>query len=59
MGRNFAYYVPITLVVLAKICSPPIALAIPKSEIFGFILPSKRILLALRSLWMILSLESR
>jgi hypothetical protein len=52
------YYVPIILFVLELIWSPPKDLARPKSEIFGFILLSRRILLALRSLWIILSLES-
>lgn len=53
-----AYWVPTTLFVLALVWSPTSILASPKSDIFGFILLSRRILLALMSLWMILSLES-
>lgn len=52
------YYVPTTLLVFAWIWSSPNILAIPKSEIFGFIAESRRTLLALRSRCMILSLES-
>ena len=52
------YYVPITLVVLSWIWSPLNIRAIPKSEIFGFISSSKRTLLVLRSLWIILNLDS-
>ena len=52
------YYVPTTLFVLSSVWSPPNVLARPKSEIFGFMLLSSKILLILRSLWIILSLES-
>lgn len=52
------YYVPTTLRVLISVSSLPNILAIPKSEILGVISLSKRMLLALRSLWMILYLES-
>jgi hypothetical protein len=52
------YYVPTTLFVSASIWSTPNSLAIPKSEILGFISLSNNMLLALRSLWIILSLES-
>lgn len=55
--RN-TYYVPITLFVFASSWSRPNVLAIPKSDIFGFMLSSRRTLLVFRSLWMIFSLES-
>ena len=53
-----AYYVPTTLLVLASIRLPPKILAVPKSDIFGFISSSSNTLLAFISLWMILSRES-
>lgn len=56
--KEETYYVPTTLLVFASIWSSPNILAIPKSEIFGFIAALSRTLLAFRSLWMILSLES-
>jgi len=52
------YSVPTTLLVLAVASSPPKILAVPKSEILGFISLSRRTLLAFRSLWIILNLES-
>ena len=52
------YYVPTTLIVMSWIWSPLYIRAAPKSEILGFISPSSRILLVLRSLWIILNLES-
>lgn len=53
-----SYYVPTTLLVLAPVSFPPKLLANPKSEILGFISESNNILLAFRSLWIILSRES-
>ena len=53
-----SYYVPTTLLVLSCSWSPWNILAMPKSEIFGFISASRRILLVFRSLWIILNLES-
>lgn len=52
------YYVPTTLLVFASIWSSPNILAIPKSDIFGFIDASSKTLLAFKSLWIIFSLES-
>lgn len=58
LKSNDTYYVPTTLFVFASFWFPPNILAMPKSEIFGFISSSNRMLLAFRSLWIILSLES-
>ena len=52
------YYVPTTRLVLSWCSLPPKILAIPKSDIFGFISTSSRMLLGLRSLWIIVVLES-
>lgn len=52
------HYVPTTIFVSASVWSLPKLLAIPKSEILGFISWSSKMLLALRSLWIILSIES-
>ena len=52
------YYVPTTLVVSSWIWSPLNIRAIPKSEILGFSSVSNKTLLVLRSLWIILNLES-
>ena len=52
------YYVLITLVVVFWIGSPLNIRAISKSEIFGFISQSRRTFLVLRSLCIILNLES-
>ena len=52
------YYVPTTLVVSSWIWSPLNIRAIPKSEISGFSSVSNKTLLVLRSLWIILNLES-
>ena len=54
-----AYNVPTTRFVLNWFWSPPNILAIPKSDILGFISASRRMLLALRSRWTTRSLESR
>lgn len=56
--EGITYYVPTTLLVLASIWLPPKILAVPKSDIFGFISSSNSTLLAFKSLWMILSRES-
>ena len=53
-----AYTVPTTLMVLSSIWFRWNILAVPKSEIFGFISSSRSILAALRSLWMTLRRES-
>ena len=58
MHVYYTYYVPTTLVVLSWVWSSLNIRALPKSEILGFILASSRTLLALRSLWIIFSLES-
>ena len=55
---GYTYYVPTIRLVVSSIWSTPTILAMPKSEIFAFIEASSRTLLALRSLWMILNLES-
>jgi hypothetical protein len=47
-----SYYVPATLFVFPSVAFVLNILARPKSEILGIILRSKRMLLALRSLWM-------
>ena len=52
------YYVPTTLLVLSSVWLPSNIFSIPKSDIFGFISASSRILLHFKSLWMILNLES-
>ncbi len=52
------YYVPTTLLVLSWIWSPLNIRATPKFEILEFISASSRTLVVLRSLWMILNLES-
>lgn len=57
-NEQHAYYVPTTLFVLVSLPFPPKILAKPKSDIFGFISESNKILLALRSLWIILNRES-
>uniref|UniRef100_A0A0A9GAG0 Uncharacterized protein n=1 Tax=Arundo donax TaxID=35708 RepID=A0A0A9GAG0_ARUDO len=51
-------YVPTTRPVLTSLPSSSKILAMPKSEILGFILLSRSTLLALRSLWMTLRQES-
>ena len=53
-----SYYVPTTLCVFAVVSFPPKILAMPKSDIFGFMSISSKTLAALRSLWIILSRES-
>ena len=58
MHVYYTYYVPTTLVVLSWVWSSLNIRAVPKSEILGFISVSSRTLLALRSLWIIFSLES-
>ena len=58
VGLEDAYYVPTTLFVFASVSFPPKTRAKPKSDIFGFISQSSKILLPFRSLWMILNLES-
>jgi len=50
--------VPTIIFVFPSISSLPTVLANPKSDIFGLKSSSRRTLLALRSLWMILSRES-
>lgn len=52
------YYVPTTLFVLTSFSLPPKILAMPKSDIFGFMSISNKMLPALRSLWMIVNRES-
>ncbi|KAG5620503.1 hypothetical protein H5410_005721 [Solanum commersonii] len=52
------YNVPTTLFVMAPVSFPPKLLAMPKSDIFGFISVSSKTLLGLRSLWIIRNLES-
>lgn len=52
------YYVPTTLFVFTSFASLLKILANPKSEIFGFMSLSNKILLVFRSLWTICSLES-
>lgn len=54
-----AYNIPTTRFVLNWFWSPPNILAIPKSDILGFMSASRRMLLALRSRWTTRSLESR
>lgn len=56
---NCAYNVPTTRFVLNWFWSPPNILAIPKSDILGFMSASRRMLLALRSRWTTRNLESR
>lgn len=56
--KETTYYVPTTLSVLASSWFPPKILAVPKSDIFGFISLSNKTLLAFISRWMILSRES-
>lgn len=51
------YYVPTTVLVVAWPCSPVKILAIPKSEILGFICSSNSTFAALRSRWTTLSRE--
>ena len=58
LKENTTYKVPVTLFMFPLLWSLPKLLAKPKSEIFGSIAPSSRILLALKSLYIILSLES-
>lgn len=58
LDKKITYKVPTTLFVFPSDWSPPNVLAIPKSDIFGFISLSRRTLLAFRSLCMILNLES-
>lgn len=55
---KFSYYVPMTLLVLAPVSFPLKLLAMPKSDILGSISVSSKILLAFKSLWIILNLES-
>nr|CAB3447695.1 unnamed protein product [Digitaria exilis] len=52
------YYVPTTWPVFTSLLSSSKILAMPKSEILGFILLSRSTLLALRSLWTTLRHES-
>lgn len=47
-----------TFSVYAVVWSPPNILAMPKSDILGTMFVSSNTLLALRSLWTILNLES-
>lgn len=54
----YTYYVPTIILVFTWAWLPLKILAIPKSEILGFISSSKRMLAALRSRWMMLSRES-
>lgn len=58
MSVLVTYYVPTTLRVLISASSLPNILAMPKSEILGVISLSRRMLLVLRSLCMILYRES-
>lgn len=53
-----SYYVPMTLPVLSPVSFPLKILASPKSDILGFMSLSSKMLLAFRSLWIILSWES-
>jgi len=57
--NKHTYQVPTTLLVLPSNWSTPKDLDTPKSDIFGFNVLSSKMLLALRSLWMILTGESR
>ena len=58
-NKKNTYSVPTTLWVLATSCVSSKILASPKSDIFGFILSSRRTLLALRSRCITLIKESR
>ena len=55
--RHFTYYVPTIRPVFASCSSFLKILAIPKSDIFGFISLSNKMLLALRSRWIIVKFE--
>lgn len=59
MWRQYycAYCVPAIRLVFASSSSFAKILAMPKSEIFGFIPSSNKILLGFKSLWMIVNLE--
>lgn len=57
--QALTYYVPTMCLVLAGSSFQLKILARPKSDILGFHSPSRRMLLALRSLWMTLTLEYR
>ena len=57
-GISRTHYVPITRLVFAWFWPFSNDLANPKSDILGFISSSNKTLLALRSLWITLSLES-
>ena len=52
------YNVPATRLVFPWVWSTPKSFAMPKSAIFGFISPSNKMLLGLRSRWIILGRES-
>ena len=54
---NVTYYVPTMWLVFASSSFFLKALAIPKSDIFGFISSSNRMLLAFRSRWIIVEFE--
>jgi hypothetical protein len=54
----FTYYVPAMRLVFPTLESMLNSLARPKSEILGFMFASSKMLLALRSRWMMVSLES-
>ena len=56
--KECTYYDPTILAVLVPFSLPAKILAIPKSEIFGFMSESNNTLLGFRSLWMILRQES-
>ena len=55
--KNMTYYVPIILFVLAWESLSLNILAVPKSEIFGIISLSSKMLLVFKSLWIIFNLE--
>ena len=57
-SAGVTYYVPTTRLVFAWSWSPQNILAMPKSDIFGLISLSNKMLLAFRSLWIIVNLES-
>jgi hypothetical protein len=57
-NAGVTYYVPTTRLVFAWSWSLLNILAMPKSDIFGLMSLSNKMLLALRSLWIIVNLES-
>lgn len=57
-GQRRTHYVPAIRLVLPTLESMLNSFAKPKSEILGFMSASSKMLLALRSRWMIVSLES-